>query len=225
MKKIALTLALALFAVAHTFAQDYDHTANARFTGSNFRNPYRGKEKPLGSPYAQTTFTKAKVANINVEAFMRYNIYADEFEFITPKNDTLVLDKIEDFSNIAFPGLSEKYVLLPYTSDSKLVYGYLINQYEKGDYMLLKKENMGFVAAKFAKTSLERDMPAKFARKADTYYLKNKNAETTEFPNGKKALLKLLPHKKQAIEAFLKENKIDFDAEADLIKIINLLAQ
>ena len=38
------------------------------------------------------------------------------------------------------------------------------------------------------------------------------------------SLLKLFPDKKEAIENFIKENKIDFDIEKDRIKIINFLA-
>ena len=218
-------LLLVLFTSISAFAQEYDHTASAKVTGGSFKNPDRYKEKPQGSPYVQNTFAKAKIININVEAYMRYNVFKDEFEFITPKNDTLVLDKVEDFSNILFSGLKKKYALTSYTNDEKLVYGYLLELYEKNGYTLYKKENIGLTEAKIAKTSLERDMPAKYSKKGDTFFLKNKEAGTKEFPDSKKALIKLFPEKKATIETYLKENKIDFEAEADLIKIINLLTQ
>lgn len=218
MKKIISVLVLVICASA--FAQD----KSAKVSGSMYINPARSKDKPLGSPYMQFAFANAKLANIKVDAYMRYNVFADEFEFITPKNDTLVLDKTEDFNNIFFMGLNKKYELVQYTNKKKLVYGYLIRQYEKGDFVLYRKENISFTEAKIAKTTLERDMPAKYNKLSDTYFLKNKEAGITEFPDGKKALLKLFPDKKQVIEDFLKANKIDFENEKDLIQIVNLIA-
>lgn len=224
MEKIALACLLALFET-NGFSQGYDNTQSAKVSGSSFRNPYRGKAKPLGSPYFQIPFAKAKVVNINVEAFMRYNIQSDEFEFITPKNDTLILDKVDDFSHIVFNGLNRKYDLIAYVEGKKLNYGYLLKLYEKNNFTLFKKENVQFTEAKVAKTSLETSMPAKYNKTSDSFFLKNKEAGVVEFPDSKKALLKLFPDKKAAIEDFLKTNKTDFDAESDLIQVVNLLAQ
>ena len=74
---------------------------------------------------------------------MRYNVYKDEFEFITSKNDTLILDKIDDFSNIKFTVSNVKYKLLNYTKIKKGSYkGYLIDIYQKGNFGIYKKENI-----------------------------------------------------------------------------------
>jgi len=221
MKKIIFAFLTILFGISG-FSQNGD---NARVSGSTYINPARNKDKPKGSPYNQPAFARAKVPNINVEAYMRYNIYADEFEFITPKNDTLILDKIDDFGTIDFANLNKKYTLVAYTDQKKLVYGYLLNQYEKGGYVLLKKENVSFTEAKIPKTTLETAMPAKYSKREDSFFLKNKEAGIAEFPDGKKALTKLFPDKKQAIEEFLKSNTIDFESQADLIRVVNFLAQ
>lgn len=220
MKKIIFVLASLLSCLAG-FAQN---EGNAKVSGTMYVNPARSKDKPKGSPYSQPAFAKANVPNIKVDAYMRYNIFADEFEFITPKNDTLILDKIDDFSTINFVSLNKRYQLVAYTNNKKLVYGYLINQYEKDGFALLKKENVGYTEAKIAKTTLETGMPAKYSKSSDSYFLKNKEVGITEFPDGKKALIKLFPDKKDAIEAFLKANKIDFDSEIDLMKIVDFLA-
>lgn len=194
--------------------------------GKVFRNPKNLQEKILGSPYHQLMFTQAKVGNVTQKYFMRYNNYADEFEFITPKNDTLVLDKIDDFSTITFLGTNKKYTLVTYSPTSeKAQKGYLIELYQKANFGLYKREWTSYYAGKKAKTSLEKDMPPRFNKEKDYYYLKDSNGYITDFPESKKQLVKLFPDKKEAIEAFVKENKIDFDADADRIKIINFLAQ
>jgi len=224
MKKIVfLTLLISAIASAQNIGNAKDQTS-VHMAGGSYRNPYTIKNKPKGSPYFQEAFAAANVANAPGMVFMRYNIFSDEFEFIASKGDTLVLDKIEDFSNITFPGLGKKYKLTSYTDHkNKLAYGYLIEVFRKGDLALYKKENINFVEEKPAKTSLEVTMPARFSKGEDTFYLQNKNL-VTEFPDGKKALVKLFPEKKADIENFLKENKTSFDSEADLIKIIDFLA-
>jgi hypothetical protein len=182
-------------------------------------------EKPLGSQYLQKMFAATIVKNISPNPYMRYNVYADEFEYITPKNDTLALDKIDAFESITFVSTHKKYRLTSYTNTkNKLVNGYLIVLYEKGDFILFMKENIIFYEGKKAKTSLEKDMPSRFTKTDNTYFLKNKDKGVIEFPDGKKALAKLFPEKKTEIETFVKENKIDFSNQTDLIKVVDFLS-
>ena len=200
------------------------NTDGARLVGNTFIN-HSKKEKPNGSPYNIKSFAPAKVENVSQKTMMRYNVYSDELEFITDKNDTLILDKIDDFSNIVFSGTNKKYMLVNYTSSNgKFERGYLISFYDKRDFLLLKKENIRLYEGKVAKTSLEKDMPAKYVKADDTYFLKIKDGAIIEFPDSKKQLIKLFPEKKQSIETFLKEKTISFNEAADLIKIIDFLA-
>lgn len=215
---------LSLFFVLTAVAQK-DDPNSGRMVGTTFRNSSTKAKKPLGSPYISPAFAVAKVENLNISAPMRYNAFGDEFEFITTKNDTLILDKIEDFSHIVFSGNKRNYHLVIYVnSKNSLTNGYLIELYNKSNYTLFEKENISFTEEKVAKTTLEVGMPARYTKTDDTYFLRMPNGNTTEFPDGKKALAKLFPDKKQAIETFVKTNKIDFDNEADLVKVIDFLA-
>lgn len=193
--------------------------------GQKFQNPIQQKIKIFGSPYSEKMFSQAKVGTIEQKTFMRYNISEDQFEFITPKNDTLILDKTEDFGEIVFTNSNQKFKLTTYTNlKNKLFYGYLISLSEKNNVILYKKENVTFYEEKIAKTTLERDMPAKYASSAPYYFIKYKDKMATEFPENKKVLLKLFPEKKEAIETFLKANKINFSDENDLKKIVDLIS-
>ncbi len=190
-----------------------------------FRNAKNQGKQIQGSPYLQKMFGLAKVDNVAQKYYMRYNVNADEFEFITPKNDTLILDKITDFSKITFVGTGKKYELLDYTNDGgKYMKGYLIELHNKGNYTLYLKENISFYDGKIAKTSLEKDMPARFVKTDNTYYFKKSDKGIVEFPSSKKQLIKLFPEHKAVIESFLKENKVGFDEDYDRIKIIDFLS-
>lgn len=189
------------------------------------RNNKSQGAKIQGSPYLQKTFALAQVEKVTQKYYMRYNVYGDEFEFITPQNDTLILDKIKDFDKITFVGNNKKYVLTDYLNFAKKnIHGYLIMLHNKGPYTLFLKENISYYDGKVAKTSMERDMPARYVPAESTYYLKNNEQGIVEFPENKKQLLKLFPEKKTEIENFLKEQNITFDEEYNKIKIIDFLA-
>jgi hypothetical protein len=191
--------------------------------GKIFKTPE--KIKILGSPYNEKMFSQAKVGILDQKIYMRYNIYEDNFEFISAKNDTLVLDKTEDFGNIIFTNTTRKYKLITYTNgNNKLFYGYLLELYSKNEVILYRKDNITFTDEKLAKTTLEQNKPAKYAVSSPSYFIKFKEKSATEFPDSKKEIIKMVPDKKEAIDSFFKENKINFDDENDLSKIIDLLA-
>ena len=229
-KQIVLLMFASLFIIELSFsqvrtgAQKYE-VLDPDTAGKIFQNRLNAPDKPKGSPYLQQMFTAAQVENIEQKTYMRYNIFNDEFEFISSRKDTLVLDKIEDFGTVTFLGVNKKYKLTSYTNPkNKLTYGYLIELHEKNGYALYTKENIDFYEEKKARTSLEKDMPARFAKAEDTYFLKNKDKGVSEFPDGKKGLLKLFPEKKTKIETFVKDNKISFSDRADMIRIVDFLA-
>lgn len=217
MKNILFVSLALFFSCATGFAQE------GKMVGGTFWNPAKQKNKPIGSPYLQNMFAPAIIDNIKTQANVRYNVFKDEFEFISKKGDTLVLDKKEDFASVTFNN-NKKYRLTVYTNrENSLNNGYLIELYSKSDFTLYKKENINLIEGKTAKTTFEKDMPARYSKAEDGYFLKMPNGNTTEFPDSKKALFKMFPDKKQALETYFKENKIDFDNEGDLIKIIGLL--
>ena len=102
--------------------------------------------------------------------------------------------------------------------------GYLVELYSNGSFSLYKKEAITYYAGKKARTSQESDLPASYSKVSYSYFFKTKTGNIIPFPESKKQLIKLYPDNKEGIEAFLKENKIDFDADADRIKIIHFLS-
>ncbi len=224
MSKFKLLLILFLFSLTNIFGQLTKEVTHPDIAGRLFRNPAREAAKIQGSPYLKPFFKEVSVTKIKTIAQMRYNVFNDEFEFISPKKDTLILDKIEDFGALNFVNTSINYKLCNYTNQNeKIVYGYLIDLHQNGEFGLFKKENISLTEEKIAKTSLEQNMPAKYYNSGSSYFLKN-GKNIIAFPNSKKRLLKIFPEKQVAIETFVKDNKIDFDIEADKIKLIDFMA-
>ena len=167
----------------------------------------------------------AKVGDLPGNAFMRYNAYSDEFEFIDSKNDTLVLHKSEAFKDIIFMGSNTRYELVNYTSKGgEALSGYLIRLNERNDCVLYKKQKVNYYAAQEAKTSYDNGTPAKFEPVDDIFYFKRKDKEVVELPSSRKGLVKLYPEKKEKIEAFIKQNEIGFKKEDDYVKLADFLS-
>lgn len=230
MKTQLLKLIFFIFVINQSNAQN--RGVNFRYevldpnhAGKLFKNPDQEMEKPKGSPYIVSKFLDAKVATVSQIAKMRYNTFSDEFEFITATNDTLVLDKIQDFDNILFSHNNQNYRLLDYKNENKTsTRGYLITLFESEKLALFKKEIILLSEAKIAKTSLEMNMPAKYQIQDPSYFLKIQNNEIVLFPKNKKELFKLYIDKKDKVETFLKEQKIDLKNEKDLIETVTFLA-
>lgn len=230
MKKLfALTAITALFSLSAQ-SQAFQNSEEGRLL-DDFDFASRGKvtrkvpAKTQGSPYTNKFFLPAKVGEIKNNALMRYDAYNDEFEFIDAKKDTLVLNKADKFSNITFVNGNLRYELVDYTNrKGVLTNGYLIKLHEIKGYTLYKKQTVTYSKEQVAERPFEPSSPAKFEQDKDVFYFKNNDKGIVMFPSSKKNLLKLYPEKKTEIEAFVKQNDIDFDKEADMAKVIDFLA-
>ena len=194
--------------------------------GKIFHNPKSETNRIVGTPYTQSKFAYAEIERIPDKHFMRYNAYSDNFEFITFKNDTLEMVKIDDINTITFTNPYKKYTYLNYISSAKgRTKGFFVELHSKGGFTLYKKESITFYAGKKARNTQETDLPACYSKVSESFYFKTKTGNVIPFPESKKQLTKLYPDKKDAIDVFLKENKIHFDNLEDCFKIVDFLAQ
>ncbi len=227
MKKISVffscMIAASMFAQFNGFNMKYE-VLDPSTAGKIFLNPIKSANKPAGQPYINTAFQWAKIERVKQKALMRFNVYADEFEFISPKGDTLILDKLSDFSPIEFPDAGSKYVLTTYTTrNGKNHTGYLKEEHTEGVFTLYTQDNIIFYEGKEAKTTLESARPAKYAKGEARYFLKKEKAGIFEFPTSKKQLLDLFPSQKEAIDLYFKKAAVNLKDQADRIKLVVFL--
>lgn len=226
-KKIIMTRNLSLIIllvlqVNAGFGQDTRiRTDFSEITGRRYSTE---KSKIEGSPYLNKFFYNANIGENFNNVFMRYNVYKDEFEFINQKNDTLVLNKSDDYKNITFTGLKTTYNLISYVEKKETKKGYFLLVHKKNNTILYKKQRISFFAAKSASTPYGNDVPAKFVPTDDKYFIKFNEQEILELTTSKKAIIKLFPEKKTEIENYIKTNNLDLEKEKDLIRLIDFLA-
>lgn len=185
-----------------------DYTDTASYKGTPYNNP----SFLLGNIYENKKLLASNVA-------LRYNVIADEIEvkeyLETPINKARPLPKSPDvFVKI----VNDIFVFVPYQGGIEGG-GYFHVLYEGDKISVFKKLNKKFYPAVPAKTSITRDILAKFEDKP-VYYLVSKNGKFYELPSSRSKKLKVFGKNENIIKTFLANNKLNLNNEDDLIETI-----
>ncbi|THV63107.1 hypothetical protein [Chryseobacterium candidae] len=222
MRKIVLTALAICFSFSfaqNTLSVNGATGAQSVFDGINSTTgkTFKYDEIAGDSPYIGKEFSDAKIA-VNYEQIpIRYNSYTDEIEF--KKNGNVqVLPKTTDFSRIEVLSPRQVIVLLD-TSDNLNGYFFeLIN----GKNNLYKKIKTKFTDVVPAANSYASERPANFRTLPPVYYIKTQNGFIKK-PKNQKDIINQFPDKKDSLTTFFKSNKIKFDKDEDLIKLVTFL--
>jgi len=225
-KKKIITLSLLLIGIFGINAQNrktqlkteqFIYTNEVLYVAPDFvenynGSPYNSDTFLLGNIYINKELTKSDVA-------MRYNIYSDEIQV---KESLQSEDKVIT-ALIKSPDISVK------ISNETFVYVSKGKGLEKGGYFqvattgktysLYKRLGKVYFEASKAKTSFERDVPAKFDDR-NSYYIHFSNGGMVELPESKKKRYKAFGESEALVKAFAKEKKLDITEEKDLKRVI-----
>lgn len=208
------------------------HTANSQQlmsvldpsgTSTLDRNRLENKKKNIaGTPFEDEKYMPARISGVNEVAMIRYNAYADQIE-VEVEGATYNLPKKDEYNEIVFVG-SNKTISLKSYSDSKGVntYGYLYEIASGKKSKVYLKKIVILTPEKEPISSYDSYVPAKYNSGNDEYYFEL-NGQIKFMPKGKKDLIALFPNKKSEIQSFLKQNKISFKEESDIIKLSEFL--
>ncbi|MFY1045260.1 hypothetical protein [Chryseobacterium sp. GP-SGM7] len=174
----------------------------------------------IGSPYLDKGFRDATVAKDYEKTAVRYNSYLDEIEF-QKDGKPLVLPKEVKFYRIELYSPKETIVFLETNDNLK---GYFFEIVNHNNISLYKKIRTKFIDAIPAANSYASDKAASFKLLDPVYYLKTEKGFIKN-PRNKKEIIDQFPEKKDSLEVFFKENKIKFDKEEDLKKLVTFLNQ
>ncbi len=185
-----------------------DYTDTDSYTGTPYNNP---------SFLPGNIYENKKVLASNVA--LRYNAIADEVEvkesLETPISKARPLPKSPDvFVKI----VNTIFIFAPYKGGIEGG-GYFQVLYEGESVSVFKKLNKKFYAAKPAKTSITRDILAKFEDKP-IYYLVSGNGKFYEMPSSKSKKLKVFGKNQEVIKTFISKNRLNISNEDDLIATV-----
>jgi len=176
-----------------------------------------------GTPYLDKIFSDANFIisdkNKIETAPARYNTYSDQIEF-KKGDEILALYSDNPFTKVEF--ILTNQVLVKLNIDNELK-GYFY-EIVSGKNSLYKKVKAKFNDFLPAPNSYSIDRPANFNILKPIYYIKTENGFIKN-PKNKKEIIDQFADKKEALNTFFKENKIKFDKEDDLKKLIIFLNQ
>ncbi len=225
-KKILITLSFLLIGSGFIYAQNrnlqrqtdlFVETMDRNYVSPDFLEtydgtPYNSTTFLLGNIYINKELTKSDVA-------MRYNIYSDEMQvkesLQSEDKDITALIKSPDISVTI---LNETFIYVPKGKGLEKG-GYFQVETTGKTYSLYKKLGKEYFEASKAKTSFERDVPAKFDDRT-FYYIHFSNGAMVELPDSKKKRYKAFGESEALVKAYAKERKLNITEEKDLKKVI-----
>lgn len=165
--------------------------------------------------YAFKDYKACYVDDNKERAFLRYNIFDDQMEFVKDGN---IYYLVKD---------EGRYVRFADNTNYKV---YNLNG-EKGFFLvhsdgknaLVAKQGVRFVEAKKAQSGYEADKPADYKRRKDVLYFDLEGKGLVKVPTKKKEFFSVFGSNSTEVKSFMKKNKVGYKKEKDLKKILNFL--
>jgi hypothetical protein len=177
------------------------------------------KNEIKGSPYENSQFEPGDIFTNTQQHFsgvlLRYNINSNQMEFKRPEGDVYEISPADMIDSILIG--KYKYIYTAYKSGSKSLKGYF-KVLAGGTPALLLRMNVILKPAEPA-APYKEPVPASFERKPDEFYLFSSGGEALEV-SGKKDLLAILGSRTNELEKFIKDNKIKFTRQEDMVSLM-----
>ena len=209
-----LTLLIAVFAISFTTdAQQIRVNGFEQILNPTGKASVPAELKAIEhKKYVSKDYKPAYVDDFQQRAFLRYNIYEDQMEFVKDNNIYYLqkdLDRVVKFSD------NTKYTVKELDGDAQF---FLVHQ--DGKNMLLAKQTVRFVEAQEAETGYDARKPADYKRRKDELFLARNGKELELIPRKKKTFYGIFGDKSSDIKSFVKKNKLGYKKAKDLKKII-----
>ena len=162
--------------------------------------------------YVSQDYKPAYVDDFKQRAFLRYNIYEDQMEFV--KDDNIYYLK-KDIGRLVRFSDNTKYTVKELNGDAQF---FLVHQ--DGKNILLAKQTVRFIEAKEPETGYDARKPADYKRRKDELYLAKEGKELVSIPRKKKVFYGIFGDKASDIKSYVKKNKLGYKKAKDLKKII-----
>jgi len=224
MKKI-ISLIL-LITINFYYSQSVHEGINYQLSTTGTRGEYLKYSEIQGSPYLNKDFAIAKAACCKEVLPMRYDMYADQIEY-QKGGMVYILSKQEPYTKIIFKDSNTTLALENVDKkNSDLKYFVILID---GENSLLKK--VSCVIEKSSDTTPLNRNPVGYSAKdsknavfkmiTPVYYLKTANGINEVKDKGN--VLDIFPDKVNELNAFFKSNKIKFNKEESLIKLVTFI--
>lgn len=165
--------------------------------------------------YLFQDYKPAYVDDFKERAFLRYNIFEDQMEFV--KDDNIYYLKKETGRKIRF---SDNTTYEVYGLNGKPQF-FLVHV--EGKNSLLSRQIVRFIEAREATSGYDTGKPADFKRRKDELYMILSDKGLVKVPTKKKEFYKIFGANSAAVKSHMKKNKLGYKKAKDLIKVVQFL--
>ncbi len=196
-------------------------------TGNFFMKGNRPTTKEYivdGLPYIDgDKFYKVEVKDYSKDVqTLRYNAFEDEMEF--KNGDQLYYANKENNLSIHFTDLNKTYRCLQYRYNGNTKFGYLVILVENSKNSLYKKESIELLKGEKSPNAYSKDANDYYAKEKDLFLI-GKDTQLLKFPKNAGDFAETFSLDKNIVADYIKKNKINFNKEKDLIKLVDFLNQ
>jgi hypothetical protein len=180
-----------------------------------------------GSPYLSNIFQYAQLYyrnEIQGDIYFRYNAYNEEIEIKQQNIESEPIKALTKDKKIRLMVNNKPMSFKTFIDKKRNTKNGYLTLLKDGKYKLYHHLNVTFKDAKKAANSFEKGRPAKFSQN-DEYYFENesgKKISQVEF-NAKKVLALVANEHKEALQNYLKSEKIKVKTLNDLYKVVEFL--
>jgi hypothetical protein len=243
MKRILLTFALAVvvsingFSQSQTRVQDIDVAGGGHFSGFGVvddngnrsvfvipqihlqlktldKSALKGSLEMEQKKYLVYAYELASVDHYDTKAYVRYNIYEDQMEFVKDKSIYYLTKEVG--RSVHFKESNFSYKAFRLKGD---LHFFKVHLDVEGKNSLIAKQVVKYIDAKVAKSGYDRPRDADYKRRKDELYIAfDKNV--VKVPSSKKEFYSLFGSNSGAIKTYIKKNKLSHKKIDDLKKIV-----
>ncbi|PCH75773.1 MAG: hypothetical protein COB98_08170 [Flavobacteriaceae bacterium] len=217
-KKKYTLLLLGLFFVSMVHSQFASVGEQYNRFDSTIKTFDHSKEPTDGSPYVFKEFNPAKISLLKEVCLVNFDAYSNKMEI--DKQGRIYCLPTNNFNyDIHFINSKKTYQLFNYEVNKEMKPGFFLVLIKNNKRYLLKKERIRKFDAKKATNGYNASRPITFKRLKAIYYTCFENNKALKIPSKKKHFLLLFNQQKDRIATYMKQQKLNYKKEEDLLQI------
>lgn len=184
-------------------------------------NPTKAEEVPENlraiqyKKYLSQDYKPALVDDFKEKAYLRYNLFKDEMEFV--KDENIYYLKKDVGRTVTF---SDGTVYKVYGQKGKPHFFKVLSE---GKNSLLSRQSVRFIEAKEATSGYDVAKPADYKRRKDVLFITIDGQNLVEVPGKKKSFYGIFGSKASDVKTYIKKNKLNYKKANDLKQVVRFL--
>jgi len=164
--------------------------------------------------YLTYSYELASVDSYDTKAYVRYNIFDDEMEFV--KDESIYYLAKELGRKVSFKDSDFTYKVYELNDDLKF-FKVLV----EGKNSLVTKQDVRYIDAKVAISGYDRAKPANYKRVKDELYIALEDNSLVKVSKNKNRFFSTFGDKQSDIKSYMKKNRLNYKNLKDLKKTIS----